>query len=183
MKSTRVARRYAQALLEMAEQEKVLERVLKDAALLQNTIEGSRDLRSFLKSPVIKGETKITVVKSLFEKQVAPLTMNFLFLLVNKKREDVLPEIIAELLRLSDERQGIVTLELKAATDLSADHQSAIARRFEKIVGKSVRVQFSVDGSLRGGVVARLGDTVYDGSVRRQLEKLREQFASGVVSN
>ena len=183
MKSTRVARRYAQALLESAEAEQVLESVLKDVGLLRDYVSESRELRSFLRSPVIKNDTKVSVLRSIFEKSIAPLTMNFLLLLLQKQREDVLPEIIEEVFREHDERQGIVTLELKASTELSADHRSAIARRFEAMTGKTVRVSFSVDASLKGGVFARVGDTVYDGSVKRQLEMLREQFTRGVISN
>ncbi|MBE0556719.1 MAG: ATP synthase F1 subunit delta, partial [Proteobacteria bacterium] len=157
MKSTRVARRYAQALLESSESGRVLDSVLKDARLLHDYVVQSRELRSFLRSPVIKGETKVTVLRSLFEKSIAPLTMNFLLLLVHKNREEVLPEIIDELFRLHDERQGIVTLDLKAATQLSQDHRSAVVRRFEQITGKTVRVSFSVDATLKGGILARVG--------------------------
>jgi len=183
MKNTRIARRYAQALLGSAKEEKVLEAVLKDAGLLRDYVAKSRELRSFLRSPVIKSGAKVAVLRSIFEQSITPLTMNFLLLLLDKNREEVLPEIIDELFRLHDEQQGIVTLELKAATDLSQDTRSAIAQRFEKILGKTIRVSFSIDATLRGGVFARMGDTVYDGSVKRQLELLREQFARGVVSN
>jgi F-type H+-transporting ATPase subunit delta len=183
MKSTRVAYRYALALLETAEQKQALESVLKDAVLLKDTINQSPALRSFLRSPVLKTEKKAAVLRSLFEKFVTALTMDFLLLLVDKNREDVLPEAIGELFRLHDERQGIVTLELRAATEISENQQSAIVRRFEQMLGKTVRLSFSVDATLKGGIKARVGDTVYDGSVRRQLEMLREQFARGVVSN
>ena len=183
MKSARVAYRYALALLETAEQEQVLASVLKDAVHLKGMIDQSRDLRSFLRSPVLKSAKKAAVLRTVFEKDVTPLTMNFLLLLVNKNRESVLPEVIGELFRLHDERQGTVTLELKAATDLSESQRSAIARRFEQMLKKTVRVSFSIDATLKGGILARLGDTVYDGSVKRQLEMLREQFARGVFSN
>ena len=183
MKNTRVALRYAQALLEAAEGQGVLEAVLNDASLLRRYLSQSRDLRLFLRSPVISGDMKVATLRSIFEASVAPLTMQFLLLLIDKKREEVLPEVMDELFRLHDERQGIVSLELQAATDLSENHRSAILRRFEQITGKTVRVSFSVDATLKGGVLARVGDTVYDGSVKRQLEMLREQFAQGVVSN
>jgi F-type H+-transporting ATPase subunit delta len=183
MITTRVARRYAQALLESAESERVLEPVLNDARLLQEYVDQSRDLRLFLRSPVIKTEKKASILQTLFEPLVHRLTMNFILLLLEKRREEVLPVIIEQLFVLNDQQKGIVNLELRAATDLSKTHRSAITRRFEQLMGKKIRISFSVDVSLKGGVLARVGDTVYDGSVRRQLEMLKEQFARGVVSN
>jgi F-type H+-transporting ATPase subunit delta len=183
MRSSRVAGRYAQAFLETAEAAGNQESLLKDAAVLRETVAKSRDFRSFLKSPVIKGETKESVLKVLFGTTLHPATMKFLLLLVEKKREDILAEILDELFRLHDERAGIVTLHLQAATVLSDSQRSTIAARFERITGKKVRLVFVVDGALKGGVLARVGDTVYDGTVKRQLEMLREQFARTMVSN
>lgn len=183
MKTSRVARRYAQALLESAERDRVLETVLADLRLLQEHIAGSREFRSFLKSPVIKGQTKLTILHGVFGGSVNALTMDFLRLLVEKKREALLADIITELFLMNDVRLGIVNLELKAASELSDDHRTAITRRFEQLTGMKIKISFSIDTSLKGGILVRVGDTVYDGSVKRQLEVLRERFAQGVVSN
>ena len=72
---------------------------------------------------------------------------------------------------------------MRAATELTKDQQQTIVKRFEGITRKKIRVAFSIDKQLKGGFVARVGDTVYDGSVRRQLELLRERFAEGVGRN
>ena len=74
-------------------------------------------------------------------------------------------------------------MELKAASELSEAHRSAITQRFEQLTGKKIRISFSIDTSLKAGIVVRVGDTVYDGSVKRQLELLRDRFARSVVSN
>lgn len=183
MKTSRVARRYAQALLESAERDRLLDAVLADLRVLQEHIAESREFRSFLRSPVIKGHMKLSILRNVFGGSVSALTLDFLRLLIEKRREALLSEVIAELFLMNDVRQGIVTLELKAALELSDAHRSAITQRFEHLTGKKIRISFSVDTSLRGGILVRVGDTVYDGSIKRQLELLRERFAQGVVSN
>jgi F-type H+-transporting ATPase subunit delta len=85
--------------------------------------------------------------------------------------------------KLRDDRLGIVALDVRAATELSKSQQQTIVKRFEEITQKKIRVAFSIDKQLKGGFVARVGDTVYDGSVQRQLELLRDQFAKGVGRN
>ena len=84
---------------------------------------------------------------------------------------------------MRDDQLGILTLELRAAVDLTNDQQKTIAKRFEEMTRKKIRIVFSVDKQLKGGFVARVGDTVYDGSVVRQLELLRDRFAEGAGRN
>lgn len=183
MKTTRVARRYAKALLLSAERQGQLDSVLADVLVLQEHIAESREFRSFLRSPVIRGQVKLSILRDVFGGSLNALTVDFLRLLVEKKREAHLSEVIAELLLMNDVRLGIVSLELKAASELSDAHRSAITQRFEQLTGKKIRISFSVDTSLKAGIVVRVGDTVYDGSVKRQLEMLRDRFAQSVVSN
>jgi F-type H+-transporting ATPase subunit delta len=179
----RVARRYAEAAYELAEEQKLGERFAVDLALVQGTVRGSRDLVAFLKSPVISRDRKRTVLAEVFKVKLSGFTFNFLNFLVEKGREDLLADIVVEFFRIRDERQGIVALDVRAATEMTGDQQRAIVKRFESLTGKKVRAAFRIDGQLKGGFVARIGDTVYDGSVLRQLELLRERFAEGVMSN
>ena len=173
----RVARRYADAASELAEEQHQSEQLAKDLDLVGSWLKGSRELQAFLKSPVIPREKKLTVMSEIFRSRVSPFTFNFLTLLLEKGREDVLGDIVQEYLRLRDERLGIVTLDVHTATELTTEQQGVIVKRFESITKKKIRVSFSVEKELKGGIVARVGDTVYDGSIRRQLELLRERFA------
>ncbi len=179
----RVARRYAEAALELAEEQKQGDRLASDLEVVAGAVKASREFAAFLKSPVIPREKKRGVLMELFRKKLSPFSFSVLNLVLDKGREDVLEDIIAEFFRLRDERLGIVTLEIRAAAELSAAQQKAIVKRFETLTKKKVRVAYSVDEQLKGGFVARVGDTVYDGSVRRQLELLRERFAEGVGRN
>jgi F-type H+-transporting ATPase subunit delta len=183
MRQYRVARRYAEALISAAEQKHLLEKVSDDCAMLQRLLMDSREFQLFLKSPVIKRDKKQTAMQGMFAKKVNPVTMSFLELLTGKGREDILAEILQQYSALRDDRLGIVNVEIKAATELSKDQHDSFKKKFEGLTRKSVRLAFSLDKHLKGGFIARVGDTVYDGSVKRQLELLRERFAEGVGSN
>jgi len=179
MVSSRLTRRYAQALLSLAEEQKQLDRVVQDLELLQRTAKESKEFIVFLKSPVIKRDKKREVFSELFKNKVGALTLEFLSLLCEKGREDVLPQIIVQFFLLRDEHLGIVHVDVKAATELSKEQFDNIQRRFETITSKKVRISFNLDTLVKGGFVARVGDTVFDGSVRRQLELMRKRFSEG----
>jgi F-type H+-transporting ATPase subunit delta len=183
MRAYRVARRYAEAVLELAADQKQGERLAGDLELIQKAMKESVELQGFLKSPVISKEKKRAILASLFKAKVDVLAFDFLNLLVEKGREDVLESILVEYFKMRDDQLGIVTFELRAAVDMTSDQQKAIAKRFEGMTRKKIRVVFSVEKQLKGGFVARIGDTVYDGSVLRQLELLRERFAEGAGRN
>ncbi len=183
MKQTRVARRYAQALMDLAEETKNLERVTEDLQFLQRMMRESRDFIVFLKSPIIKKERKRQIISELVAKQISGETLSFVDLLAEKGREDILDQIIEQFFILHDERLGIVALDVRAAVELDADQRRRLEQRFEQLTKKKVRMAISLDKQLRGGFVARVGDTVYDGSVKRQLELLREKFAESVAHN
>lgn len=183
MSAYRVARRYAEAAIELAEDQKQGERLAGDLELILMAMKESVDLQRFLKSPVISKEKKRTVLAALFKAKVGTLAFDFLNLLVEKGREDVLDSILVEYFKMRDDQLGIMTLELRAAVDLTSDQQKIIAKRFEEMTRKKIRIVFSVDKQLKGGFVARVGDTVYNGSVSRQLELLRDRFAEGAGRN
>lgn len=177
MSNLRVARRYAEALMESATDPHQLDRLASDLAFVQEAIKQSRELATFLKSPVISKDKKKAIFAELFRSRVSDATLSFLNLLTAKGREDVLADVIAEFFRMREEKLGIVTVEVRAATELTQEQHQDIQRRFEGFTQKKVRISFSLDKQLRGGFVARVGDTVFDGSVQRQLELLRERFA------
>jgi F-type H+-transporting ATPase subunit delta len=179
----RVARRYAEAALELGEEQKQGERLAADLDLVGKAISSSREFVAVLKSPVIGKEKKRGILEELFQPRISSLAMSFLNLILEKGREDVMADIIGEFFKLRDDRLGIIALDVRAATELTGDQQKTIVNRFEAITQKKIRVSFSIDKQLKGGFVARVGDTVYDGSVRRQLELLRERFAEGVGRN
>ena len=179
MTNPRVARRYAKALVEMAEEQKETAAVVKDLESLRQLMKGSREFVLFLKSPIINRVKKHDVLRVLFEGRIGGATVRFLDLIAEKGREEILPDIIDQFFILRDERQGIVNVEVSVVSDFSKDQTAFLQKKLETYTGKSVRITFSVDKQLKGGFVARVGDTVFDGSVKRQLELLRQRFVEG----
>ncbi len=181
MKSVRVARRYAEAFMAIAEEQKVLEAVAADLAGIDATLKGSRDLRRLLTSPVVREGQKKAVFRALWGTHVNPITMAFLVLLSHKQREGVLPVIIEEFRALHDRNLGVVGADVRTAVPLSAAQERDLNAQLMHSTGKTVRLRTSVDAALKGGLVVRIGDTVVDASVRHQLERLRERFLEGGV--
>ncbi len=179
MKSVRVARRYAQALMEIAEEQKALEAVSADLTAIDATLQRSRDLRLLLSSPVVREGKKKAVFQELWERRISRTTMAFLMLLTHKQRERLLPEVIEEFRALRDRKLGVVGAEVRTAVPISASQEEDLAERLTRSTGKNVRLRTTVDPALKGGLVVRIGDTVVDASVRRQLERLRERFLQG----
>ncbi len=179
MRNLRVARRYAVALMSVAESAKLIDRVAADCDGIAGTIRGSRELRLLLASPLVPSAKKKAVFHALFEKSVSSLMLGFLDLMIAKSREIHLADIIDQFAMLRDEKLGIVNVDVTSAVELRPAEESGLAQALEQYTRKKVRVRVTLDKAIRGGLVVRIGDTVLDASIRRQLEILRERFRAG----
>ncbi len=179
MKNFRVARRYARALMAVAEERKVLDRTAADLEIISTLVRGSRELRLFLARPIVSEDKKRAVLRELFGPSLGLLTMEFIDLLVAKKRESELLGIIEQFGEIRDEKLGIVNVDVISAVELSTPQEQELARRLEQQTRKRVRVRFTLDKAVRGGLLVRIGDTVLDASLRHQLDLLRERFTQG----
>jgi len=183
MSQRTVARRYATALYEEADRLGVVDSIDADIALLRSSLADSDELHRFFQNPVISDEKKQNVIDALFADRTHELTVRFLKLLVSKDREDMVSPMAKQYQALRDEQRGIVEARVKAAYDLSDDDRSALRSALKKTTGKDVRLEVDVDSSLIGGVVVRIGDRVFDGSVRNKLESLRERFRTSRIGD
>ncbi|MDE3056677.1 MAG: F0F1 ATP synthase subunit delta [Bacteroidota bacterium] len=181
--TTRIAKRYAAALLELVNESKNPEAMIRDLALVQQAINESRELSRLLKSPIVSKQKKHTVVAEIFKSKIGNIVMHYLALVVSKGREAALEEMLEQFFLLRDEQLGIVNVEVQSAVEFSSRQEKELAKHLETFTRKKVRVNFSIDTSLKGGFVARIGDTMVDGSVRHQLELLRDRLKNGAVNN
>ncbi len=179
MSTERVAKRYAAALMAAAAEGNAVDRVASDVDSVGRTIAGSRELALLLKSPVVSIEKKAGIFRALFEKQVSPLSIEFFGLMIAKRREGIIPAMVTEFNRLRDEKHGIVNVQVTSAHDVSDAQQRQLVTKLEDMTGKKVRLHLGRDEGLKGGLLVRIGDTVMDSSIKRQLELLREQFVFG----
>jgi F-type H+-transporting ATPase subunit delta len=171
-----VARRYALALYQEAEARGAVAPTDEDVQALREVLDGSRELTALFESPIVPREKKEAVVTKLFEGRVGELTLRFVRLLLEKEREDLLPVVVRAYGALRDQRLGIVEAHVRTARPLGAGEAQALERTLAERTGKQVRLRTEVDPALVGGLVVRIGDRVYDRSVRHQLGLLREQL-------
>ena len=175
------ARRYAEALYQEARAAGQVEAIDDDVEMIRATLEASRELVRLFESPVVSREKKRAVVDELFRERIDALTLRFLHLLIEKKRETMFPAVVEAYRALRDQQLGIVEAHARVAQPLSAEEEQEVVAALERMTGQRVRLQTTHEPGLLGGLVVRVGDTVYDGSVRHQLENLREQLEAGAA--
>jgi len=177
MSNVRAATRYATALLGVAGERRDLEAVGKDLSFLEELITKVPDFALFLKSPVVSKERKKKALTEILAGKTGETVTAFVLLLATKGREDLLPAIISQFHRLRDEKLGILNARAKSAMDFSAEQEKNLVARLEQSTGKKVRLTVGSDPALVGGFTVQYEDTVWDASVKRQLERLGELLA------
>ncbi len=172
-----VAERYAAALADVAVERKNSESVKRNLAAFVEAFSSIADLRNALESPALNAEVKRKVIAEVAGKMGLDVAVrNFIYLVVDHRRTEILPEIEQAFLSELNERLGIVVAEVTSAHELNDEEKRQLSAVLEQRTGKKVEARFQIDGALLGGAVVRLGSTIYDGSVRDQLKRLREQL-------
>jgi len=172
-----VASRYAAALVDVAMEQKIDERVKRDLASFGDAYASSSELRNVLESPAVSREAKLQVMQKLGERMdLAQAVRNFLSLLVDHRRTEMLPGIQQAFRTEWNARNGIVEAEITSAQALSAEKRKEMIGKLEGDLQKKIEAHFREDESLIGGTVVRLGSTVYDNSIRARLNRMREQL-------
>jgi F-type H+-transporting ATPase subunit delta len=182
MSNLAVAHQYAKALLEAVSQPASginPEEALAQLGQFSLTLKGSSELHGILLSPAVAHDQKTKVLSRLGDMVgMHGYLKNFLFVVTRHRRLDLLGEIRDRYQALLDESAGLVRAGVAAAQPLSADQVSALESTLARITGKQVRCGYTVDESLVGGVTVRIGSTMFDGSVRGQLDGLRRRLTS-----
>ena len=169
-----IARPYASALFDLAQEAKDLAGVEKALDGLLNTINGSEEFSQFLESPVVSGDEKKAVVEALIKKAKAKgLTANFLNLVAKNGRLFALPAMISQFKALAAEDRGEVHAEVTSAQPLSKAHQDALAAALKKKIGKDVTLEQHVDADLIGGLIVKVGSQMIDSSLKTKLTAMK----------
>ncbi len=175
----KVSRRYSLALYETASSMKIADKIHKDLLVVMKSIEASKDLKLFLHTPIISPEKKMKVISELFSKKVNKLTLDFIELLTEKKRENYLYDICADYLNLTNEKKGILEARIKTAVALTDKDKKKFSDILKNYTGKDISAEYSIDKSIKGGIIAQFSDTIIDASIKRQLEILRKKMGEG----
>jgi F-type H+-transporting ATPase subunit delta len=178
-----VASRYARALVEVAAAPGSASNpatILAQLRTVGQTIDGSPELRTVLLSPAVAPSRK----RAILERILKPVGLdkqarNFLFVVIDHRRVAEFPAIVEAFEAMLDERLGFVRADVLSAQPLNAAQQAGLETEISRMSGRKAKLKFSIDPALIAGVIARIGSTVYDGSVRGQLDTLRLKLAKG----
>jgi len=173
-----VARRYASAMADVALERGEGKEVQQELREWSELLQANANLQEVFRNPTIPLDKKRAVLGKLIERgKPAPITANFLKVLLQNQRLTDLPDINRKLAEILDERAGMVAAKVTTARPVPQSSQDALKEKLTSVTRKKVRVDFEQDPELIGGLVTRIGSTIYDGSVRNNLQQIKEKMA------
>ena len=173
-----IARRYAEAAFELGEEKQTLDRWLNDLRTIADYL-GARQLTFILSEPNIQFERKEQVIRDLLQDKVQKDALGLALLIVERQHVEGVKQVRDEFERLYDNYRGQAHAELTTATPLDDDLREQVKADLQRVTGKRIILHERVDPTILGGAIARVGDTLIDGSVRRKLSLLRQQILRG----
>ena len=179
MSNGSLARRYAKALLQLGVEDGSLTRIGSDVSDFASAMKSSPELLETLTHPSFPRSEREAIVVALLQKQGAgQTTVNFCKLLLDRERMAFVPDISRELDTMINDHSGRVTAQVRSATPLTPAQKQQLTTKLEQLSGRKIDMQTTEDPELLGGLVATVGDMVYDGSLKSQLQQLRDNLAS-----
>ena len=175
--SMNVANRYARALSEVLGPQGDFGKALSELQDFATVSRESAGLREVMESPAVPPPDKLRVLNAILERMgISKTVANFLRVLLENYRMNLVQETVGAFRKVADDHEGLIRVKVLSATGLTDAERQALRQRFERLTQKKVECEFSIDSALIGGVVAQAGSTVYDGSVRGQLERVRRRL-------
>ena len=175
-----VARRYADALADVASARNEVDQIDREVLLFADMLKSHSELRDVFASPIISLADKRRVLDALIDRiRPGQMTINLLRTMLSHYRLQYLAVMHEQFRRVINERKGLIIAEVTTAGEFDRAAQARLANTLERMTGKQIEFKFKTDPSLIGGVVTRLGSVVYDGSVRTQLKEIKERLKQG----
>lgn len=174
----RVAKRYAKALFELAIDRKKLDLISEDVELIQKILATSDDFTVILSNPLISEQQKLQALSGTFGKDLQNLSLNFLDLLTEKRRLNLLPEVLEAFKFFVLEHENKLEGEVISAVKLNTNQVDKIRSHMEELTGKELILEERIDHQLIGGFVVKVQDMVIDNSIRSHLDQLRERLST-----
>ena len=172
-----IAKRYANALVQLAEEKKIVDKTRADLAAFTSAVDSQPDLEKLFASPVFTPENKIAVIQELAGKLgMQPTTRRFVEHLAETGRIRYVKDVYEAFLEILAERTNRAMAKLTTASAISPADLAGIKKKLEALTGKQVDIDAQVDAALIGGAKAQIGSTIYDGSIKNQLAKMRNQL-------
>ncbi len=177
MNEKKVSSRYAKAVYSLAKESNLQDTILSDFTLILKTIADSRELSNLVESPVISSKKKYDVFKEVFGDSISDSTFNFIKLLTEKSRENLLDDIAIEYELIYNEANNRLPVIIYSAVELDEDAKSQILSKLTDWTKKTILSEYKVDSSLKGGLKIKISDWIFDASIQNQLDKLRIALA------
>ncbi|AGK56029.1 MAG: synthase subunit delta [Bacillus sp. (in: firmicutes)] len=176
MSNSAVAKRYAIALFQLSKEHQLLDQMEKELRIVKEVVTSTPGLTALLKSPKLSKEKKKEILTEAFS-SVSPYVLNTLMIMIDRHREDNFTGLADQFIELANEERGIAEAKVYSIRPLTADESTAISSSFASKVGKkSLLIDNIVDSNLLGGVKLRIGNRIFDGSLRGKLERLGRQL-------
>ncbi len=180
MNNETIARRYSTALADVVSGQSETDTVKTELAMLGEMFQKNGDLQVVFSNPSIAHASKEKVLDALITKtKPSKTTSNFLKVLLQNGRLADIASINNRFAAVLEERSGVVSAEITSARELPTGERAEFEKNLEKITGKKVNISYEIDKDIIGGVITRIGSTVYDGSIKTKLENLKEQLVNG----
>lgn len=176
MAEQKVSARYALSLLDSAIQKDLLDTVSDDIEFISSVLKQNLNLLRMLENPVVKTEMKSSILEEIFKNEVNPETMEFVLFVVKKKREEILSSILEKFKELRDLKLGFVNVNVLVASEFSDSQRNELQNKLQNVLKKKVRMSYKVDEKILGGFIVQAGDTVFNASVKHQLDLLKKHF-------
>jgi len=171
------ARRFAQAAFQIAQEADQLSEWRDDLTTIARALGNNEELATLLDSPQVPVETKLKVLDEVLGDGVGLLPRNLVGLLASRSAVVVVPEIVDHFEAMLDASQGVVRADVTTAVKLSADQTAQLTKTLSEVVGADVKVETRVDPAVLGGMIARVGDRVIDGSLRTKLQTMKREIS------
>jgi len=177
---SRAAIRYAKAVLQHANDTNATQQVFDDMKSVHQTIAASKELRNMLKSPIIKGEDKKQALLTIFKEQ-SDTTQGLINVLVDNKRSDILGGVSQSFISLYNEAKGVKVAQVTSAVALTSELESKILAKVKDLTGSNhVTIENTIDESIIGGFILRVGDIQYNTSIANQLGNIKREFSKSL---
>ncbi len=178
MNQSKISVRYAKALFELANEKQLTNQVRKDMILVQTIARSVEEFQLLIESPIIKSSKKQDIFRLMFEKSVQKITLDFLFLIINNKRENYIIDIARNYLDIARKEQGITSASFISVVEISTETAASIQKIAEDIFKTKIDLVHELKPDLIGGYILRVGDRQFDASVSTKLRKIQHHLVS-----
>jgi F-type H+-transporting ATPase subunit delta len=177
MTEQKVSYRYAKAIIDSAVEMNQLESIKKDFSYFVNMLSGSKELKNLIKSPIVQIYKKKRIFEELLKDNTSPLFLNFVLLVAEKRRENLLFVINEEFIKIYNEMNGILPVTITTANPIDANLSDIITKKLHEWTGKSIIPEFNIDKSIKAGIKIKIDDWVFDASLKTRLQSLYHELA------